>query len=352
MYKQPKGLNRLKLKIQALLVNFLSSKKSNSILAYVTAIRSISAGVLFFVEINLCLQCVFSLNSQHLVSAILYFLSSIVIFLLFLPFVSLPVIYDKEGVQAFLIRSHTLLRSSPIHPIYSWESVRAPELSSLGSMPVIGYRLWDIKSDNLVSPYRGDLWNKNGYFEANCTYRDIELRFSTFQTHSSKTPEDYLSDLGISTKATTSASHLLSCGCGFYAFYSLGRLLEEMPLGKEPQALGVIAGYGSVAFHQSGFRVEKGKIVALVDPFELAAVLACIKPSHLDEYLPDKIYLNRTSICTLMNNLDYVNRVGQKYNLPVLSPYRLGEFVKEFGEVIQPSETSIEPKEWISRIKV
>jgi|ERR1035437_2206888 hypothetical protein len=258
-----------------------------------------------------------------------------------------------QSAQRFLLKCHTLLRQTTVSAISFWNDNDIPDLSKLTTFPIIGFRIWEIKNDILVSPNMQTPWLPLD--------KDYLSYIATCELSGHKTPQGR-------TKSK-SLSKMRSCHCGFYAYYSLAHLLSDYRLqGDEQIVIGIIAGFGQVAFHKKGFRTEKCKIIGLVDPFELAAEIYspqnAIFRSRLSDFCneqwSERDLLSSKIIPVLLRSLDSIDVISKIYNLPISPHYHLEKALIEHGDFVRPllplsplaNKEQSETTSWIHRVKV
>jgi len=120
--------------------------------------------------------------------------------------------------------------------------------------PVLGWRLWKFRGDQLESWGIDYNWNP-GENQALCLAPPPAFRLAM--------------GYRLPTKGDNRDSHIppgRDCGCGFWGLWSLGRCLSLAGRSRnQPRpVLGLIAGWGVVAIHgKEGFRAEKARVSCL-----------------------------------------------------------------------------------------
>jgi hypothetical protein len=122
--------------------------------------------------------------------------------------------------------------------------------------PFYGWRSWIVRRDRLSSLYVPTLWPVDRPLRAECLVGDTEgFRPASWLPHNQ------------SESVTCSKCPALNCTCGIYAGTVLGEVRQVSYARSHLHlAFGIVQGWGRVVEHESGWRAEFGRPVALLRP--------------------------------------------------------------------------------------
>ena len=125
---------------------------------------------------------------------------------------------------------------------------------------LIGVRAFNVQAGLLVSPARPTIF-RPGENVAVCKRTDLEWAIARWDAAIRKAYK--LPPVAILPNGHAGGS--IDCSCGFYAYTDTGRNIWLMAR----SVAALIEGYGRATVGSRGFRVEKARLVALIDPLSM-----------------------------------------------------------------------------------
>lgn len=188
--------------------------------------------------------------------------------------------------------------------------------TSRRTMPVIGYRAWNVREDfklgvgveHRLTALNGEF----GHWEVGGNAAECKAQQHPGYAYGGTYIYGYRS---LYPAGPTHPTPSLNCHCGFWVLSDLDRVPFRPGVGDDNQprypVVGAVLGWGRVIQHADvGWRAEKAQVIALLD---------C-------RYHDDQLALTE--------------RVAEAYGVPVLSRDALELYVKEFGDRFPPEASA------------
>jgi hypothetical protein len=139
-----------------------------------------------------------------------------------------------------------------------------------GVVPLVGYREWSIRTEDLERPrllslFHPTTWPHDRPFSAICL-RPVTWPYQPDQPSHASVPDD-------------------SCQCGIYAFRR--PTFESLNGASGPKVRGVVLGWGHYILGSLGWRTQFARLIALLQPEEDPAIVDDLADRYDVTVLPD-----------------------------------------------------------------